>query len=102
MPCNYKRDYPENWKEIRQEVGNRANGKCEWCGAANGEPNPKTGSKVVLTIAHLDHDLTHNDLTNLACLCQLCHLRYDARLHAEHASHTRAVKQETFGQEKLL
>lgn len=37
--------------------------------------------KVVLTIAHLDHDeLNHKiKLERLAALCQLCHLRYDAK-----------------------
>lgn len=42
--------------------------------------NPKQ-VKVVLTIAHLDHDETNFDvkLDRLAALCQLCHLRYDAK-----------------------
>ena len=36
--------------------------------------------KVVLTIAHLDHDETniHVTLDRLRALCQACHLRYDA------------------------
>lgn len=36
--------------------------------------------KVVLTIAHLDHDEeNHNvELHRLAALCQICHIRYDA------------------------
>jgi len=33
--------------------------------------------RVVLTIAHVDHDPTHNDETNLAALCQRCHNRHD-------------------------
>lgn len=36
---------------------------------------------VVLTVAHLDHD-EHNwnvDLKRLKAMCQLCHLRYDAK-----------------------
>lgn len=32
---------------------------------------------IVLTIAHLDHDITNNDLTNLKALCQRCHLKHD-------------------------
>lgn len=32
---------------------------------------------IVLTIAHLDHDTTNNDYSNLAALCQRCHNRYD-------------------------
>ena len=39
--------------------------------------------KIVLTIAHLDHDITNNDFNNLAALCQRCHLRYDAKQHAQ-------------------
>jgi hypothetical protein len=37
--------------------------------------------KVVITIAHLDHDETNNDVTldRLAAMCQLHHLRYDAK-----------------------
>ena len=37
--------------------------------------------KVVLTIAHLDHDETNLfiEMDRLAALCQLCHLRYDAK-----------------------
>lgn len=36
--------------------------------------------KVVLTIAHLDHDEANHDviLERLKALCQCCHLRYDA------------------------
>lgn len=36
---------------------------------------------VVLTIAHLDHDEENHDvkLDRLGALCQLCHLRYDAK-----------------------
>lgn len=43
-------------------------------------PNPKQ-IKVVLTIAHLDHDETNWDvkLDRLKAMCQLCHLRYDAK-----------------------
>jgi hypothetical protein len=48
------------------------------CGAVNALPHPITGSKVVLTVAHLDHDPTNNDATNLRALCQRCHNRYDA------------------------
>lgn len=33
--------------------------------------------KIVLTIAHLDHDTTNNDPSNLKALCQLHHNRHD-------------------------
>ena len=37
--------------------------------------------KVVLTIAHLDHDENNHEITDdrLMALCQICHLRYDAK-----------------------
>jgi len=43
-------------------------------------PNPKK-VKVILTIAHLDHDETNHEVQDerLKALCQLCHLRYDAK-----------------------
>ena len=46
--------YPKNWKLISRFIRHyRAKNKCEWCGALNGEPHPITGSKVVLTTAHV-------------------------------------------------
>lgn len=33
--------------------------------------------KVVLTIAHLDHNIENNDYDNLKAWCQRCHNRYD-------------------------
>jgi hypothetical protein len=43
-------------------------------------PNPKK-VKVVLTIAHLDHDETNHSVLDdrLMAMCQICHLRYDAK-----------------------
>jgi len=32
---------------------------------------------VVLTVAHLDHDPTNNDESNLRALCQRCHFAHD-------------------------
>ena len=42
-------------------------------------PNPKK-IKVILTIAHLDHDEGNENVKDerLKAACQLCHLRYDA------------------------
>lgn len=43
----------------------------------------KKATKVILTIAHLDHDkLNHNvQLDRLKALCQKCHLQYDMPRH---------------------
>jgi len=45
------------------------------------EFNPPKKVKVVLTIAHLDHDETNMEVSDdrLKALCQICHLRYDAK-----------------------
>lgn len=100
MPIDYKK-YPPNWKEIRERILKRANNKCECCGLENHSEvfsikiNGVTNwikklfddtlgfktVKVVLTIAHLDHDETNQEVTDerLMAMCQLCHLRYDAK-----------------------
>lgn len=44
---------------------------------------------IVLTIAHLDHTPENCADDNLKALCQRCHLRYDAKHHAETAAATR-------------
>lgn len=40
-------------------------------------PSPMKFIKVILTIAHLDHDINNNEYDNLKALCQLHHLRHD-------------------------
>lgn len=78
MPIKDPSRYPPHWKQIVAQVRERSWDRCEWCGARNGRPHPRTGSKVVLTTAHLDHVPEHCELTNLAALCQRCHNSYDA------------------------
>ena len=109
MPINYK-EYPFNWKtEIRPAVLERANNCCEWCGVRNHSIIWRSGkgkddwqywpegmeseewtfelmrksTKVILTIAHLDHDKLNHDvsLDRLAALCQKCHLGHDLKYH---------------------
>jgi len=48
--------------------------------------------KIVLTVAHLDHDPSNNADENLAALCQLHHLRLDAKQHAASARENRRAK----------
>lgn len=45
--------------------------------------------KIVLTVAHLNHDETCNEDGNLAHLCQRHHLRLDAKHHQRNAARTR-------------
>lgn len=72
--------YPKDWKLRSRFVRfYRARNQCEWCGAKNYEPHPVTGSKVVLTVAHVFDDRPEaSNLLNLAALCQRCHNRHDA------------------------
>ena len=83
--------YPKDWKAISLRIRTeRAGGRCEFCRAAvNGQPHPVTGSKVVLAVAHLNHDPADCRDENLAAMCQKCHLTYDAPLHRENAARTR-------------
>ena len=79
MPCDYK-IYPPNWKtEIRPRILRRAKNKCEFCRAENHKPHPVTGSRVVLTILHLDHDPENWEVedSRLRAACQRCHLNFD-------------------------
>ena len=80
-----KARYPKDWKLRSRFVRFvRAGGVCEWCPAVHGEPHPITGSKVVLTCAHVfDHRPEAASLLNLAALCQRCHNRHDAKHRAE-------------------
>lgn len=58
----------------------RARNRCEWCGAENHQAHPVTGSRVVLTVAHVYDDRPEaSQLLNLAALCQRCHNRHDAK-----------------------
>lgn len=98
-----KARYPADWKAISLEVRERAGWVCEGapgiypdCRAENAKPHPATGSKVVLTVAHLDHVPENcgepGDRPNLRALCQRCHLTYDAKHHAINAAATRRRK----------
>ena len=76
-----KARYPKDWKARSRFVRfYRARNRCEWCGAENYQPHPITGSRVVLTVAHIfDHRPEAANLLNLAALCQRCHNRHDAK-----------------------
>lgn len=106
MPCDYK-NYPSNWKQIRSQILERAEQRCECngeCGLHRTTPGPRrccevngtkavwAGGRIVLTIAHLNHDTSDNRPANLKAMCQRCHLRYDADHHARNAAGTRERK----------
>jgi len=92
--------YPRDWRSaivpaIRARSGDHCEGSPAYplCRAANGQPHPVTGSRVVLTVAHLDHDdLGTRDLTRLRHWCQRCHNTYDVKHRQANATITRAEK----------
>lgn len=92
MPIDY-RHYPPNWKaEIRPRIMARAANRCEclgecglhrhWrCQEFDGRKARFARGKIVLTVAHRDHDPMNCDPENLRAYCQRCHLRYDQVHH---------------------
>jgi hypothetical protein len=118
MPMDARR-YPSNWIDISRYIRfERAGGKCECtgecglhterCNAEHGQPHPVTGSKVILTTAHLGTDTNdkHDKLDvrpeNLKAMCQRCHLIFDLPEHTYHAAVTRRQKKVAAGQLELL
>ena len=118
MPIDY-RQYPAHWKAIRARILARAGNHCEGCGVENHvygyydgerfcrlgfEPTQEWDAlaldgyktfRIVLTIAHLDHDKENQDVTDdrLAALCQACHLGHDR----EHHNHVRRMNRHGHG-----
>lgn len=98
------REYHPDWRWIREQLMDQADGRCEWCGVAHdswqvwadgawtpaaewfdaeGQPwllTPRV-VHIWLTIAHLDHDRANNEPGNLRALCQRCHLNHDRPMH---------------------
>lgn len=101
--------YPKNWPAIARAAKEDAGWVCECdgrcghdhggrCGARHGDPHPVTGSKVVLTAAHLNHTPEDCRRENLMIACQRCHNAYDR----EHRAATRrAAREAKTGQQPL-
>lgn len=122
MPIDYA-DYPDDWHEISEHIRfMRAGGRCECtgecgyehhqghCWAQHGEKHPRTGSRVVLTVAHLCGDDCPDvepgkrkcgNPDHLRALCQACHLRLDRDHHLRNAARTRKQKKIDAGQMSL-
>lgn len=115
MPMK-RRDYPPEWEAVSRHVRFvRAGGRCEWpgCTARHGQPHPITGSRVVLTTAHLPidangvpvdkHDKRRASPYHLLALCQQHHLCLDHADHIRHAQETRRGRRAVgslFGEEE--
>jgi 5-methylcytosine-specific restriction endonuclease McrA len=100
MPCDYKKYHPA-WKQLVLAIKRRAHDRCELCGVQNGKtiirpdgnwwhewyyadpediicaPTGARAVRIVLTVAHVDQDITNNNPWNLMALCQRCHLKID-------------------------
>ena len=124
-----KANYPADWKAISLRIRARDEHSCKWCGVPHnavirrledGESYTYYGQyttndewqrrwaratpklvRIVLTVAHIDHDSTNNADDNLAALCQRCHLRHDARQHTENAARTRRNRKIAAGQMEI-
>lgn len=122
MPVDMKR-YPKDWKVVSLRIRKRSRGRCECtgecgktdghakskrCNARNYKPHPVTGSKVILTVAHLGtdtgdkHDKQDVRDENLKAMCQRCHLLFDLDEHKANARATRRRKIIEAGQMELV
>lgn len=115
MPVDMSR-YPDNWVEISNYIRfERAESRCECtgecglhkgrCTAMHNEPHPVTGSRVILTTAHLGtdtgdkHDKMDVRPENLKAMCNRCHLIFDLDDHIANAKETRNRKKKEAAQE---
>jgi len=103
MPIDYTK-YNNNWfTVIRPAILKRAKNKCEICGVVNKSKGyrEKNGQfitadnfvetwataqgirifTIVLSVAHIDHNIDNNDYSNLLALCQKHHLLHDQHQH---------------------
>jgi hypothetical protein len=105
--------YPRDWRSISKAIRfERAKGRCECagvcgydhggrCGAKHGREHPVTDSRVVLTVAHLNHTPEDCRPENLVAMCQRCHLAYDREHHAKTRRTADARLAEQHGQMRL-
>ena len=83
MPMDRAR-YPANWNKIAEEKKKAVGWKCEVCGKQCRKPGEEFDThKRTLTVAHLNHTPEDVRPENLKAMCAPCHLRYDAKHHAE-------------------
>lgn len=98
--------YPRTWRAMVAQAAHRSGGRCECdgrcglvheeegrCDAVNGLPHPRTGSIVVLTLAH-EHGvpLEETVIDRMFHACQQCHNRYDAPMRADGVRKRREIE----------
>lgn len=92
--------YPKDWPAISRSIRDRSGGQCECrgecglhhdrrCDERHCQPAQWARGRVVLTVAHLDHDPGNCDPANLRAMCQRCHNRYDQPQRQANARRTR-------------
>lgn len=78
MPMD-RTKYPTNWDEIALSVKEATGWKCQPCGKQCYTPGqPVNDTRLVLTVAHINHVESDCRPENLIAACSVCHLRYDA------------------------
>jgi len=76
------REYPINWPELSTWVRDVRDLKtCQICNCKQFDIDSDGFYVSVLQVAHLDHDKTHNWLSNLLTMCLRCHNRHDKGKH---------------------
>jgi len=105
--------YPDNWSAISRSIRERADGRCECegecglhggrlkprrCEERNGEPARWAKGRVILTVAHLNHDKPDCRPENLKAMCNRCHLRIDV---TQHVANRRRRAEQTSGQRRF-
>lgn len=84
MPMEKTR-YPADWIEIARSVKDLAGWRCAGCGKQCRKPGePFDTHRRTLTVHHIDHQPENCSRENLIALCAPCHLKADAKFHAEH------------------
>ena len=83
MPMDKSR-YPKNWKDIAMNVKTVSGWKCMECGMQCRKPGePFDTHRRTLTVHHINHIPEDCREENLIALCASCHLKTDAKFHAE-------------------
>lgn len=114
-------EYPPDWPDISQRIRERDGHCCKFCGLAQhatgwrdqrgkfyelaeaqAAPAGEKVVRIVLTVAHLDHDTGNNDDANLAALCQRCHLRHERKQHRATIGKRQHGRRRLSGQLELL
>jgi len=106
-----ERTYPENWKQIRVEIRERArnthgreqcecrgeclkhHGRCEEINHTWPKHRRRKGKvKIRLTTAHLCHTPKCEDKSHLRAMCEPCHLIYDLRCRQQSLRGDQAIE----------